>query len=228
MSPSDFDYGVKLDCGGVIIHGDGANVKRPFDDIPVELHELSPGVIPSEDSGVCGFSGQLGFIDFTTEMRLPRHVHIGPNKSTHPDAEQRLLVERILVLNGFAMVEMCGELYIIPPKTLVHIPPGVPHTWTACPKGVDMNAALGLITQEAMVSEGKFLMVYEYEDPTSFCPTKQTHVLKSMDEYEAASPEDLQSIMIPALEAKEVKERCWFAWQRQVKKYAHVSGETDI
>lgn len=220
MSANDFEYGVKLDCGGIIINGQGANVKHPFDDIPVVMHELSPGAISNDGVGSSSFGGQLGFIEFTAEMRLPRHVHIGPNKSTHPDAEQRLLVERILVLNGFAMVEMCGELYVIPPKTLVHIPPGVPHAWTACPKGVDINAALNLVTQEEMVADGTFLMIYEYEDPTSFCPTKQTNVLKSVDEYERASDDELASIMIPALEAREVNERCWFAWEREVKRHA--------
>jgi hypothetical protein len=224
MSPNDFDYGVKLDCGGIIIHGSGANVKHPFDDIPVVMHELSPGKINEEGAGSASFGGQLGFIEFTTEMRLPRHVHIGPNKATHPDAEQRLLVERILVLNGFAMVEMCGELYIIPPKTLVHIPPGVPHTWTACPNGVSFNSALNLITQEEIVSDGTFLMIYEYEDPTSFCPTKQKHVLKNVDEYERASDEELESIMIPALTASEVNEKCWFAWDREVKRHARYEN----
>lgn len=106
MMANDFEYGVKLDCGGIIIHGQGANIKQPFEDMPVVMHELSPGKIGGEGVSSVGFGGQLGFIEFTTEMRLPRHVHIGPNKATHPDADQRLLVERILVLNGFAMVEV--------------------------------------------------------------------------------------------------------------------------
>ena len=214
---ADYEYGVKLDCGGVIIHGEGANIKQPFEDIPVVMHELSPGNM-ADGSGFCSFGGQLGFIEFNTDVRLPRHVHIGPNKTAQPDATPRLLAERILVLSGFAMVEMCGELYVIPPKTLVHIPSGVPHTWTACPKGVDINAAVGIVSQKELASDGTFLMVYEYEDPTSFRPTKQIKVLKDVDEYKEASEDELEAIMIPSLTSSEVHEKCWFVWNREVKK----------
>lgn len=214
---ADYEYGVKLDCGATIIHGTGANIKEPFGDIPLQMHELSPGKM-ADDGGFCSFGGQLGFIEFNSDIRLPRHVHIGPNKSAQPDAEPRLLAERILVLSGFAMVEMASELYVIPPKTLVHIPPGVPHTWTACAKGVDINAAVGLVSQKELATDGTFLMVYEYEDPTTFCPTKQTHVLESVDAYEKANEDELEGIMIPSLTAQEVHERCWFIWNRQVNK----------
>ncbi|KPI39650.1 uncharacterized protein AB675_3377 [Cyphellophora attinorum] len=214
---AEHQYGVKLDCGATIIHGDGANIKEPFEDMPVVMHELSPGNM-ADGSGFPSFGGQLGFIEFNTDVRLPRHVHIGPNKAAQPDAEQRFLAERILVLSGFAMVEMCGELYIIPPKTLVHIPPGVPHTWTACPKGVDINAAVGIVSQKELASDGTFLMIYEYEDPTSFKPTKQINVLKDLNEYEEAAEEDFEEIKIPALSSAEVHKRCWFVYNREVKK----------
>lgn len=223
---TDFDYGVKLNCGAVIIHGDGANIKKPFEDMPLVMHELSPGNL-GDNKGFCSFGGQLGFIEFNTDIRLPRHVHIGPNKATHPNAEQRLLAERILVLSGFAMVELCGELYVIPPKTLVHIPPGVPHTWTACPKGVDVNAAVGIVSQKEWTSDGTFLMIYEYEDTTSFCPTKRTEILKSVEEYEQATEEELEAIMIPALSASEVHQRCWFAWNREVKRSERTRKSED-
>lgn len=36
-------YGVTLPNGSQIAHGLGAEVKNPFIDIPVTLHELSPG-----------------------------------------------------------------------------------------------------------------------------------------------------------------------------------------
>jgi hypothetical protein len=220
MSSESFEYGTTLDCGATIVHGDGANIKRPFEDMPLEMHELSPGVL-GEKSTTCPFSGQLGFIEFTSEIRLPRHVHIGPNGAD----QQRLLAERILVMAGFAMVELCGELYVVPPNSMVHIPPGVPHTWTACPQGVDINAALDLVTQKPLLTEGKFLMVYEYEDPTSFCPTKQTNVLKSVDEYEVAPEEELDALKIPALEPGEVNERCWFVWNKEVKRHSRQTQE---
>ena len=49
-----------------------------------------------------------------------------------------MLPERILVLNGVGVTELCGEYFIIAPGTLVDIPPGVPHTWNACPAGVKL------------------------------------------------------------------------------------------
>jgi hypothetical protein len=220
MSSEGLEHGTKLECGAVIVHGEGAKIKRPFEDMPLEMHELSAGVL-GEESTTCPFFGQLGFIEFTSEMRLPRHVHIGPNGSD----EQRLLAERILVLAGFAMVELCSELYVVPPNSMVHIPPGVPHTWTACPHGVDINAALDLVTQKPLLTEGKFLMVYEYEAPTSFCPTKQTTVLESVDEYEAASEEELDALKIPALQSGEVNERCWFVWNGDVKQHSRETQE---
>lgn len=94
----------------------------------------------------------------------------------------------------------------------------MPHTWTACPEGVDINAAVGIVSQKEFVSDGTFLMVYEYEDPTSFRPTKQTNVLKDVKEYQEATEDELKDIMIPALSSREVHERCWFVWNRELKK----------
>ena len=106
-----------------------------------------------------------------------------------------------------ALVQLNEEIFVIPPKTLVTIAPGVPHTWTACPRGVTIVEGTTKIT-----SDGKFLMLYEYEAPTSFFPTKQTHTMQSVEEYERCH--DLDSIRIPLLTARKVHDKCRFAWDR--------------
>ncbi len=195
---SSHEYGIDLPNGSTITHGVGANIKHPFKDVPVVMHEFDPGTR--------SFKGQLGFIEFSTEYRLPRHVHIAPPEST---ADRRFICERIVVLEGVALVELNGEIYVIPPNSLVTIGPGVPHTWTACPPGVTI--AEGTLK---LVSEGKFLMLYEYEEPTAFFPTRQIETMKNVDEYERC--DDLESIRIPKLSAQDVHERCWFAWDRML------------
>lgn len=226
-------YGITLPNGSSIVHGRGANIKTPFGDIPVIMHELSPGLRPQTQqsehntrSTSRSYAGQLGFIEFTTEYRLPRHVHIAPPDSTNPK-DQVFTAERILVLSGVALVELNGEIYVIPPKTLVTIAPGVPHTWTACPAGVripgpapealswpggDGNEETQQHAPEPTISTGQFLMVYEYEEPTGFFPTKQTETIAHVEQYERC--EDLESIRIPALSASEVENRCTFVWEK--------------
>ncbi|OAP62653.1 hypothetical protein AYL99_01880 [Fonsecaea erecta] len=204
-------YGLTLPSGCTIVHGQGANIKHPFSDIPVEMHELDPGSRRA-------FSGQFGFIEFSTDFRLPRHVHIAPpSTSSSPSLpeEQKFIAERIVVLNGVALVELNGQIYVIPPKSLVTIAPGVPHTWTACPAGVSVPVLQGTTTGEVL-SEGTFLMLYEYEEPTAFFPTRQTETLTRVDEYERC--DDLEAIRIPRLSADEVRQRCWFVWDRTVSK----------
>ncbi|KAH0847641.1 hypothetical protein AYO21_02929 [Fonsecaea monophora] len=218
-------YGITLPNGCTIVHGQGANIKHPFRDIPVEMHELDPG-------GQRAFSGQLGLIEFTTDFRLPRHVHISsssssPSTSIEADTDtdtrpataqaqtQKFIAERIVVLNGVALVELNGTIYVIPPKTLVTIAPGVPHTWTACPAGVSVPVAGGAAAAAPaaqVYSDGTFLMLYEYEEPTAFFPTRQTRTLGSVDEYERC--DDLEAIRIPRLSADEVTRRCSFVWDR--------------
>ncbi|OAL37640.1 hypothetical protein AYO20_03147 [Fonsecaea nubica] len=220
-------YGISLPNGCTIVHGQGANIKHPFRDIPVEMHELDPG----GSGGQRAFSGQLGFIEFTTDFRLPRHVHISSSSSssfsppststdtdTHPETAQtetqtqKFIAERIVVLNGVALVELNGTIYVIPPKTLVTIAPGVPHTWTACPAGVSVPVSRGAGAAAKVDSDGTFLMLYEYEEPTAFFPTRQTRTLGSVDEYERC--DDLEAIRIPRLSADEVLRRCSFVWDR--------------
>lgn len=226
-------YGITLPNGSSIVHGRGANIKKPFSDVPVIMHELSPGRQPqtqqSEDNTQStnrSYAGQLGFIEFTTEYRLPRHVHIAPPDSANPK-DQIFTAERILVLSGVALVELNGEIYVIPPKTLVTIAPGVPHTWTACAAGVrisgpppeafsrtggDGTDETQQHVPEPIISTGQFLMVYEYEEPTGFFPTKQTATLADVEQYERC--DDLDSIRIPALSASEVENSCTFVWEK--------------
>lgn len=139
------------------------------------------------------------------------------------------MTERILVLNGIALVELNGRIYIIPPKTLVTIAPGVPHTWTACPAGVDISKILkhrpssqssfastteGDIQIDSSVSEGTFLMVYEYEEVTGFFPTKQTETLRETGHYVRC--DDLEMIRFPKLSVEEIYERGWLVWGTEV------------
>ncbi|KAI5461833.1 hypothetical protein BGZ63DRAFT_386721 [Mariannaea sp. PMI_226] len=199
---SVFSYGITLTNGSQIVHGSGAQVKDPFTNIPVTLHELSPGHLDRRPA----FRGQSGFIEFDTSIRLPRHVHISP--AAAGENLGRLVYERIFVVGGVALVELGGKIHVVPPQTLVTIAPGVPHTWTACPKGVNLSKNTGSKDEEEIISEGKFLMLYEYEETTGFFPTAQTETLKSVEEYVRC--DDLESIRIPLLTAQEVESRCWF------------------
>ena len=122
---ADTRSGVHLDNGCRVTHGEAANVKTPFAGMPLVVHELYPGTKGHADNS---FRGQFGFIPFTTDCRLPRHVHL------HDDAQSgmpQLAAERILVVNGAGMAELNGEILIAVPGTLVDISPGAPHTWTA-------------------------------------------------------------------------------------------------
>lgn len=220
-------HGFTLPSGARIVHQVGANNKTVFSDLgfPVVMHELSANLHTTltPDRGV-PFAGQIGLIDFDTSIRLPRHVHIAP-----PDAEvaeQRFVAERILVLAGTALVELNAEVYVIPPRTLVTIPPGVPHTWTACPKGVspavlfpgydaDMLAGEGI---DKCVSEGKFLMVYEYEEETGFFPTKQTETMTSVSQYVRAKDDELEALRFPEMSPEQLREKAFFVWGKKCGK----------
>ena len=167
-----------------ITHGKGANIKKPFSDIDLTMHELSPSN--------SGFTGQLGFIEFTSDLRLPRHIHMDSTKS-------KLVDERILVLNGVGVVEIAGRIYAVAPGSLADLVGGVPHTWSACPAGVKLP--------DGTVSEGTFTMVYEYEEPTSFFPTRSTKTITDVKDYEPFDGTDFDEIRFPKLTAKQVVER---------------------
>ncbi|KIW25176.1 uncharacterized protein PV07_10836 [Cladophialophora immunda] len=173
------ETGYTFDNSCRISHG-LAHVKKPFNNIDLTMHELC-----SRSKQL--FSGQLGFIEFTSELRLPRHIHMALDK-------QKLTDERILVLHGVGMVEIAGTLYAVAPGSLVDIIGGVPHTWTACPPGVRLP--------DGSVSNGSFTMVYEYEEPTRFFPTASTKVVTEVSEY-VAFEGSYDDILIPRLSAKE-------------------------
>ncbi|KAM0724266.1 hypothetical protein Q7P37_000148 [Cladosporium fusiforme] len=82
------------------------------------MHEFVPGGTSAP------FSGQLGFIHFTTSMRLPRHIHMDLSK-------QKRIAERILVLSGVGLVEWVGEFFVVAPDSLVKANGGAPYAWTA-------------------------------------------------------------------------------------------------
>lgn len=190
------EVGVTFDNGCRITHGHGANIKKPFPEISLTMHELSPG-------NKKGFSGQLGFIPFTSELRLPRHIHMNADKT-------KLVDERILVLHGVGVVEIAGKVYVTAPGTLVDAIGGVPHTWSACPAGVQLP--------DGSVSDGKFTMVYEYEEPTSFFPTESTTPITAAADYEAFEGDDFDPIRFPQLTAQEIVEQAVIVFNTDVQK----------
>lgn len=188
--------GVTLENGCRVTHGVAANVKKPFEEVSLIMHELSQAADGHDQKA---YVGQLGFIPFTSEYRLPRHVHM----SVDDKGEQRFLAERILVLHGVALTELGGEIYLVAPGTLVDIIPGIPHTWTACPAGVTLP--------DGTVSDGTFTMVYNYEDTTGFSPTRSTQHMNEVSEYERYEG-DLADIMFPKLSPVDVVEKARLVW----------------
>ena len=161
------------------------------------MHELYPGgtlAMPSTQRG------QLGFITFNHELRLPRHVHVTMGDR---DEDRRLLAERILVTGGAGLVELNGDSFVIPPGGLVDIPEGVPHTWSACPPGVELP--------DGTTTTGQFLMVYDYAEPTAFFPVEGTKTLGSMADYVRYDGK-LEDICFPALSPEQVKAHAAFVW----------------
>lgn len=187
------DVGVRFENGCRITHGSAANIKKPFDDVDLTMHELSP-------ANAKGFKGQLGFIEFNTDYRLPRHIHMSADQT-------RLVDERIMILNGVGLVELAGEIFVVAPGSLVETVGGVPHTFTACPKGVQLP--------DGSVSSGRFTMVYEYEEPTRFFPTKSTTVVREAKGYEAWEG-DLDEIKFPRMTAAEVVGKAKIVFDKDV------------
>lgn len=184
--------GFRFPHGSSITHGSAATIKKPFSDISLTMHELSP----FNDRG---FRGQLGYIEFSTEYRLPRHIHMSSDRA-------RLVDERIMILNGVALLEIAGEYFAIAPGSLVDTVGGVPHTFTACPAGVKLP--------DGMISNGKFMMLYEYEEYTSFFPTVSTEVVKEVKEYQAWEG-DLDAIKFPQMSAEEVVEKAHVIFDKE-------------
>lgn len=215
---TDHRYGFYLENGTQIVHGHGALQRSAFPpeaNVPGELCILSPG--HSADARMPCFSGPAGLFHFTTENRMPRHVHLAPSGSGD---SKRYVVEKIVTLNGVALAELGGGVYVIPPNTLVAIGPGVPHSWVACPPGLDLQE-LG-ISEERIVSDGQFMAVFEYEEPTGFFPTAQTETLKREEDYTRC--EDLQGIRFPVMSLEEIRESAKFVWGRSAASLRERSG----
>ena len=189
--------GVVVPSGCRVTHGTAANIKTPFSFTPVIMHELDPGV------GGRAYHGQFGFIPFRADFRLPRHVHI----ETRDGQDAKLVAERILVVDGIALTELNGEIQVVAPETLVEIDPGVPHTWTACPPGV--------LLPDDSVSDGQFLMIYEYSEPTGFYPTASTEPISRVSEYRPFEG-DLQAIRFPELDAQRVISTATLVWNEEI------------
>lgn len=199
--------GISLSNGTRITHGNSGNIKNPLSNAPVVMHELYTG---DDDNENLTFKGQFGYIEFNCECRLPRHIHMIIDETT---GEYRLLPERILVLNGVGITELEGEYYVIAPGTLVDIPPGVPHTWNACPAGI--------VLPDGTVSDGTFTMVYNYAEKTNFFPTKETGKIFSADDYVPYSG-DIEEIRFPVMDKSDVLKTASMVWDEQV--YKDLSG----
>lgn len=194
-------HGFLLPNGCRITHGTGAAIKTPFADIPLTMHELSPGAVLSKPSAQ---RGQLGFIPFNYRLRLPRHVHV---TLAERDEDKRLLAERILVTGGVGLVELNGDIFVIPHGALVDIPEGVPHTWSACPPGVELP--------DGSKASGEFLMVYDYAETTTFYPMKDTKTLTSFADY-IRYDDDVTAICFPELTATQVMKEAAFIWNKEL------------
>ncbi|KAH8881295.1 hypothetical protein GQ53DRAFT_832487 [Thozetella sp. PMI_491] len=204
------EYGFLLPDGSRIVTGSGVHVRSAFPpdlDIPGTLHMFSVG--NANDADTPCFRGPMGFFPFDTTMRMPRHVHM----STGP-GPQRYLVEKVYAVSGIGLAELAGEVYVVPPRTMVMIAPGVPHTWTACPPGLDLKA-LG-VDKDGIVSDGTFNALFEYEDATTFFPTQQKERLHEVDNYIAC--EDLHGIRFPKMEVEDVVREAWFVSGEGVRK----------
>lgn len=196
--------GIVLPNGCKAVHGTSADIKDPFTFTSLSMHELDAGDGHS-------YRGQFGFIPFRDDSRLPRHIHIGERDGQ----DLELVAERILVLNGVALTELAGEIYVAAPGTMVEIEPGIPHTWTACPSGV--------VLPDGIISEGQFLMVYEYSAPTGFYPTRSTNPISSTAEYERYNG-DLEVIRFPRLNAHEVIAAGTLIWNSQTTRELRLAN----
>lgn len=214
------DLGFSLENGTRIIHGDGSLVRSAFhpgDGLPGTLQLFSLG--HTLDKSCPAFCGSNGLFEFDVTCRMPRHVHI----STHHEQSSQgsFATEKIIVLTGIAVAELAGEIYVVPPKTMVIIAPGVPHTWVAAPAGLDLHE-LGIASQDpgheiqVRPSDGTFLAVFEYDMPTTFFPTRQSHKLGNVTEYVRC--DDLPSIRISDFTIDMLKTRAKFIWGRSCRR----------
>jgi quercetin dioxygenase-like cupin family protein len=210
--PATHEYGFVLENGTRIVHGQGSVRREAFPPemkLPGTMQVLTPG--NRGDASCPSFSGPSGLFQFDTSCRMPRHVHMAPKDDS---TGMEYVVEKIIVLNGVAIAELGGEVYVVPPKTMVTIARGVPHTWVAASPGLDLQE-LG-VSDEGVVSDGQFLAVYEYETTTAFFPTKQTRTLREESDY--VKCDDLHSIRIPDMSIDYLKKNAYFIWGRTCRR----------
>ena len=70
---------------------------------------------------------------------------------------------------------------------------------------------------DGKVSDGTFLMVYEYEEPTGFFPTKDTQVVRDVEEWREWKG-DVDEIRLPEMTREEVVERCkGVVWNGEIR-----------
>lgn len=95
----------------------------------------------------------------------------------------------------------------MPPLTLNDIAPGLPNTWTACPKGLELP--------DGTFSTGKFDMIYQYERPTGFTPVRDCAPVSRVDEcqpYEGP----VEDVFFPEMTLAEVQERAQLIWNQNI------------
>jgi quercetin dioxygenase-like cupin family protein len=205
-------YGFELENGTRIVHGQGSIRRDAFPPemkLPGTMQVLTPG--NRGDASCPSFSGPSGLFQFDTSCRMPRHVHMAPKDDS---TAMGYVVEKVIVLNGIAIAELGGEVYVVPPKTMVTIARGVPHAWVAASPGLDLQE-IG-VADEKVVSDGQFLAVYEYETATAFFPTKQTQTLREESDY--VKCDELHSIIIPDMSIDYLKKKAYFIWGRTCRK----------
>ena len=112
---TEHDFGFWLANGTRIVHGEGSITKNAFPpemEIPGQLQVFQAGHI--KDDKVPTYNGMFGCLHFDVNTRMPRHVHM--TDATIEGESKRYVVESILVLNGVAIAELGGEIYVVPPK----------------------------------------------------------------------------------------------------------------
>ena len=76
---------------------------------------------------------------------------------------------------------------------------------------------------DGTASDGRFLMVYEYSEPTGFFPVEGTATLPSAADYQPYAG-DLEAIRFPRLNAQEVAKRASFVWNKAVRSDLRTSS----
>ncbi|KAF7917476.1 uncharacterized protein EAE98_010239 [Botrytis deweyae] len=151
-------------------------------------------------------NGTFGCLRFDINTRIPRHFHM---KVATDAKSRRYVVENILVLNGVAIVELSGEIYVEPPKTLVSIGGGMPHTWTACLARICKNLVYRPTSNRVRWSiSGIFL------------PIRQSQLLMHEEDYEDC--DDLHSVRIPKYKIDDSIMNAWFVWGKCDRKSCDI------